>query len=257
MRVVPEEARPGSRRRRGACRRAEPRPSVTRRSSGMNCPARRRYTCRNRSSLFSKNEYTDPTANPASSATSFERRLVEALAAEHLLGRVEQLRAAEVLVLQPALRSSIRLATVVMTTGSPAAATRVRGPGRAVVAAEVELAAAQLADGEEVALVAAVVVRRERDVGARAAVGARHPLDLLQPVLHLVGRGDQRVGDAVDARRGRCRRPARRRRCATRGRTAPRSARASPRSSGSGRPRRAGRRRASPRGPRPTRCEFE
>src|SRR5690606_21614257 len=75
---------------------------------------------------------------------------------------------------------------------------RVRGPLGAVVAVEAELAAAQLADGEEVALVALAVPRAELDVGAGSAVGGRHPADALHPLLDPAGLGDGGVADAVD-----------------------------------------------------------
>src|SRR4051794_21445752 len=74
----------------------------------------------------------------------------------------------------------------------------VRRPLRAVVAVEAELTAPQLADGEEVALVALVVVRPELDVRAGAAVGGGHPPDALHALLDVPGRGDVGVADALD-----------------------------------------------------------
>src|SRR5437588_3707809 len=74
----------------------------------------------------------------------------------------------------------------------------VRRPLGAVIAVEAELAAAELADGEEVALVALVVVGAELDVAGRAAVGGRHPADALEAVAHLFGRRHRGVGDAAD-----------------------------------------------------------
>src|SRR6476469_2985919 len=76
----------------------------------------------------------------------------------------------------------------------------VRWPLGAVVAVEPELAAPQLADREEVALVALVVAGPELDVRAGAAVGRRHPADAVEAVAHLARRRDLGVGDAVDRR---------------------------------------------------------
>src|SRR5262249_40473307 len=78
----------------------------------------------------------------------------------------------------------------------------VRWPLGTVVALEAELAAAQFADGEEVALVALAAVWAELDVGARAAVGGRHPADLLHALLDPARFGDRRVADPVDRHPG-------------------------------------------------------
>ena len=90
---------------------------------GSNCAPRRTKIWRKRSSLLTKNEYTEPTENSATSATSL-RWLRGSLAAEDLLGRVEQLVATQVLALQSPLFPLARLAcapherfTIGMTVG--------------------------------------------------------------------------------------------------------------------------------------------
>src|SRR5947209_8165733 len=73
----------------------------------------------------------------------------------------------------------------------------VGGPLGAVVAVEAELAVAQLADGEEVALVALVVVGPELDVAGRPTIGRGHPADALQADADFLGCRHRRVGDAT------------------------------------------------------------
>src|SRR5579864_3272941 len=62
----------------------------------------------------------------------------------------------------------------------PGSVRRVRGPLRAVVRVEAQLAVTQLPDDEEVPLVTLAVARPELEVRGRAAVGAGHPADALE-----------------------------------------------------------------------------
>ena len=69
----------------------------------MNSSPRRTKIWRNRSSLFSKNEYTDPTENSASSATSLSVVSWKPLRPNTSSAASSELGAAEVLVVEPTL----------------------------------------------------------------------------------------------------------------------------------------------------------